>query len=102
MIGRPPRSTLFPYTPLFRSQQVVYRVSFQDLTYPKSRSLPVEGRFRTPPTEKADITFAWGGDTAGQGRSEEHTSELQSPCNLLCRLLLQKKSTCAASLQHSD
>src|SRR5882724_10644550 len=48
-------------------QQVIYRVSFQDLAYPKSRSLPVEGRFRTPPTEKADITFAWGGDTAGQG-----------------------------------
>ena len=48
-------------------QQVVYRVTFQDLAYPKSRSFPAEGRFRTPSLEAADVTFAWGGDTAGQG-----------------------------------
>src|SRR5256885_6620010 len=65
MIRRPPRSTLFPYTTLFRS-----------------RSRPPESRGRS---------------TAGRSlprdgsRSEEHTSELQSPCNLVCRLLLEKK-----------
>ena len=48
-------------------QQVVYRVTFQDLAYPKSRSHAGQGMFRTPPLEAADVTFAWGGDTAGQG-----------------------------------
>ena len=48
-------------------QQVVYRVTFQDLAYPKARSFPAVGRFRTPPLGPADVTFAWGGDTAGQG-----------------------------------
>ncbi len=48
-------------------QTIVYRVSFQDLAEPKSRSFPVQGRFRTPPSDNADVAFAWGGDTAGQG-----------------------------------
>ncbi len=49
-------------------QQVVYRVTFQDLGSPKSRSFPAEGRFRTPPADgSADVRFAWGGDVAGQG-----------------------------------
>ncbi len=48
-------------------QQVVYRVSFQDLASPKSRSLPAEGRFRTAPDGEAGVRFAWGGDQAGQG-----------------------------------
>src|SRR5258708_9644955 len=68
MIRRPPRSTLFPYTTLFRS--LVW------LTPPR--------RFRSahrPP------------DPSGQSRSEEHTSELQSPDHLVCRLLLEKKKT---------
>src|SRR6266581_5158325 len=63
MIRRPPRSTLFPYTTLFRS--------------PASRSSPRRGRPARP--------SAW------RGRSEEHTSELQSPVHLVCRLLLEKK-----------
>src|SRR6266446_9720581 len=63
MIRRPPRSTLFPYTTLFRSLR-------QALDYAR-RGWPV---FPCLP-----------------GRSEEHTSELQSPCNLVCRLLLEKK-----------
>src|SRR5256885_12575204 len=92
MIRRPPRSTLFPYTTLFRSQapgryrpersriervpvllsgpsaaEVGWRPGRQD----HARSLRIE----SPPTT----------------RSEEHTSELQSPCNLVCRLLLEKK-----------
>src|SRR5256885_2575274 len=65
MIRRPPRSTLFPYTTLFRSLKVLKHL-FAD-----SRSID----------QCAD---------AGP-RSEEHTSELQSPCNLVCRLLLEKK-----------
>src|SRR5579863_1943850 len=48
-------------------QVVSYRVIFQDLASPRSRSVPVEGRFRTPPGDRADVRFAWGGDVAGQG-----------------------------------
>jgi alkaline phosphatase D len=48
-------------------QEIVYRVSFQDLAYPKSRSLAEQGRFRSSPVGEADVTFAWGGDVAGQG-----------------------------------
>src|SRR5256885_7572482 len=71
MIRRPPRSTLFPYTTLFRSH------SFSVETTDGSS------------VSKPD-TWSWVVDTT---RSEEHTSELQSPCNLVCRLLLEKKKT---------
>src|SRR2546426_8076938 len=71
MIRRPPRSTLFPYTTLFRS---VGRASNRA----SRRSTPAPGTTsRSPFRERT--------------RSEEHTSELQSPCNLVCRLLLEKK-----------
>src|SRR5256885_6000146 len=97
MIRRPPRSTLFPYTTLFRS----------------TRECPIEGRVLRDvlrgikgtgadavvvsvdpwaDTPASARTFAeragWPGNWQ---RSEEHTSELQSPCNLVCRLLLEKK-----------
>src|SRR5256885_11161140 len=70
MIRRPPRSTLFPYTTLFRSMRW------------RRTACPTEPcpRIRSP------------------RRSEEHTSELQSPCNLVCRLLLEKKKICQAAL----
>src|SRR5256885_13266815 len=75
MIRRPPRSTLFPYTTLFRSV-----------------------RARRPPAARDDHLRDRGGDRGRIAallrrhlRSEEHTSELQSPCNLVCRLLLEKK-----------
>src|ERR1022692_1813584 len=67
MIRRPPRSTLFPYTTLFRSGWL----------------------------EKLDVNATWTQVKEGDPlfeRSEEHTSELQSPCNLVCRLLLEKKT----------
>jgi alkaline phosphatase D len=48
-------------------QEILYRVTFQDLAYPKARSLAEAGRFRTSPVGGADVTFAWGGDVAGQG-----------------------------------
>src|ERR1022692_350890 len=65
MIRRPPRSTLFPYTTLFRSKAMTGCAA-----NPSSCGFP---------------------DASNTGRSEEHTSELQSPCNLVCRLLLEKK-----------
>src|SRR2546426_1677397 len=71
MIRRPPRSTLFPYTTLFRSSRSMASVR---RGHSSSLSLPVR---RLP----------W----LTRPRSEEHTSELQSPCNLVCRLLLEKK-----------
>src|SRR5256885_6706849 len=78
MIRRPPRSTLFPYTTLFRSHVVrVHRLDGGDRVGaggPASRA-----------QERLHLHDA--------GRSEEHTSELQSPCNLVCRLLLEKKKT---------
>src|SRR3989454_8096944 len=84
MIRRPPRSTLFPYTTLFRS---IERFAAQGneahatvrtvYTYvPAGGGVQGETRLRQPV------------------RSEEHTSELQSPCNLVCRLLLEKKNKC--------
>src|SRR5256885_16842334 len=74
MIRRPPRSTLFPYTTLFRSLQ-------PDL-FGRPLATPVAD------TPAGWVAMGLGDDPA---RSEEHTSELQSPCNLVCRLLLEKK-----------
>src|SRR2546426_6641336 len=77
MIRRPPRSTLFPYTTLFRSSE---RGSGEasPIARKNDRMLLRLGRRR-------------GWRRRGTWRSEEHTSELQSPCNLVCRLLLEKK-----------
>src|SRR2546430_4738353 len=79
MIRRPPRSTLFPYTTLFRS---LPRRSAPDYTPPAPRLLPIRSAARRsrPPLRSAKVP-----------RSEEHTSELQSQSNLVCRLLLEKK-----------
>src|SRR5256885_6629536 len=85
MIRRPPRSTLFPYTTLFRSLRDAD-------TRDEVRAVVVTG---------AGADFCSGADLSAlkkisegsveDNRSEEHTSELQSPCNLVCRLLLEKK-----------
>src|SRR2546426_8411797 len=84
MIRRPPRSTLFPYTTLFRSG-VPHLVVHPGANPDKQRGLAnVAGAL--------DRVFAAHGGRC-QVRSEEHTSELQSPCNLVCRLLLEKKKT---------
>src|SRR5256885_12731438 len=82
MIRRPPRSTLFPYTTLFRS--VIGEVGRDD-----APRLARRGVAAVRPHHAHDEAF--GVDV--QHRSEEHTSELQSPCNLVCRLLLEKKNT---------
>src|SRR3989454_5564421 len=77
MIRRPPRSPLFPYTPLFRSGD----------------QIGMMGPTLAPALGPAPNRLELGrqGVAAGAFRSEEHTSELQSPCNLVCRLLLEKK-----------
>src|SRR5256885_7898700 len=67
MIRRPPRSTLFPYTTLFRSRRI------------------------SPPNSRDSSRLIASPRPVPPYRSEEHTSELQSPCNLVCRLLLEKK-----------
>src|SRR2546430_8871204 len=87
MIRRPPRSTLFPYTTLFRSVQALH--------HPQARG---EGDRRDGEAGQEDRGEGGrggvrdpGGDHPGPPRSEEHTSELQSQSNLVCRLLLEKK-----------
>src|SRR5258708_33002984 len=77
MIRRPPRSTLFPYTTLFRSL-VGFAIA------QKGPNFGIRGRFET-------AVFEVAAEARSQTRSEEHTSELQSPDHLVCRLLLEKK-----------
>src|SRR2546426_7738989 len=81
MIRRPPRSTLFPYTTLFRSQARAGVMEKRDPT----RTSRTDDQIFLPVSLEIDPR-----DTRTE-RSEEHTSELQSPCNLVCRLLLEKK-----------
>src|SRR5260370_24940626 len=82
MIRRPPRSTLFPYTTLFRSQHI--GAGFEHLRQMHAVALAAR--------QRADLFLLVG---ALEIRSEEHTSELQSHLNLVCRLLLEKKKTVA-------
>src|SRR5256885_5904171 len=82
MIRRPPRSTLFPYTTLFRSSAPLTAAWNPARALARSASRPVPTGFVEP--------LAIGPEESCL-RSEEHTSELQSPCNLVCRLLLEKK-----------
>src|SRR2546426_12144500 len=85
MIRRPPRSTLFPYTTLFRSRGPA-------LARCRGRGgEPVRVRPCARLGAARGTTDALLMRAEGWGRSEEHTSELQSPCNLVCRLLLEKK-----------
>src|SRR5438067_9937684 len=81
MIRRPPRSTLFPYTTLFRSGTGLA---------PYTRSLFLSGGLPVGPASRR----------SGQTRSEEHTSELQSRFDLVCRLLLEKKKITKQPLHH--
>src|SRR2546422_6960433 len=77
MIRRPPRSTLFPYTTLFRSQDVLFALPEPDL-----RRVALRGQ---------DTDHSAARREGDADRSEEHTSELQSRLHLVCRLLLEKK-----------
>src|SRR2546430_7959636 len=82
MIRRPPRSTLFPYTTLFRSCVSIWD-SGANAASPSAASVSPRGRCCSH--------YCWPFSGAIASRSEEHTSELQSQSNLVCRLLLEKK-----------
>src|SRR5256885_12469103 len=96
MKRRPPRSTLFPYTTLFRSAAAGGDAQRHD-EHAKMRAVVGMGEVRrgrlVPPVdERVDVVAR---------RSEEHTSELQSPCNIVCRLLLAKKKCPLTNSQSS-
>src|SRR5256885_10814506 len=88
MIRRPPRSTLFPYTTLFRSE------------FGARLAAHVAGRHGDT-LDAAGTACPRSIDRVFHERSEEHTSELQSPCNLVCRLLLEKKKITNSRLSNS-
>src|SRR2546430_6989450 len=96
MIRRPPRSTLFPYTTLFRSRQRVLRArgkhGHDDLVEGQGEGQQRAGDQRGRGQRQRDVAQRLPPPGA-QVRSEEHTSELQSQSNLVCRLLLEKKKT---------
>src|SRR5256885_10528246 len=94
MIRRPPRSTLFPYTTLFRS----------DLRAASGDAAAGLGPIASAASHRAfENVILLSNLTFSNARSEEHTSELQSPCNLVCRLLLEKKKkTCIEQLMNQD
>src|SRR2546430_9143529 len=97
MIRRPPRSTLFPYTTLFRSligSGVQARAHLEALRHVRRFE---EVRVWSPTPAHAQRFAA---DTGARARSEEHTSELQSQSNIVCRLLLEKKKKTVYNLQH--
>src|SRR2546426_5863001 len=96
MIRRPPRSTLFPYTTLFRSLVGRDPGKLKALW----TQLDLEGAFDLAGTEYFERDRA--ASTTPSARSEEHTSELQSPCNLVCRLLLEKKKRKRSIVMRSE
>src|SRR2546427_2063523 len=93
MIRRPPRSTLFPYTTLFRSPG--HEKPYHEVSSPKRRtneeSAVVPARWGAVGSARAGREQRNGPSGEQRQRSEEHTSELQSQSNLVCRLLLEKK-----------
>src|SRR2546426_9340398 len=98
MIRRPPRSTLFPYTTLFRSPGAEFRGLGQARdAFHDPRSV---GGLHDQSIVLMFHDVSHPASFRGHDRSEEHTSELQSPCNLVCRLLLEKKKINNTS-QHS-
>src|SRR5688572_31595919 len=94
MLRRPPRSTLFPYTTLFRSNALT-GVPIANFTYRGLGTSPTLEQFHN--SYRASASYVTGAHNMKFGyqgaylRSEEHTSELQSQSNLVCRLLLEKK-----------
>src|SRR5258708_28485711 len=89
MIRRPPRSTLFPYTTLFRSQAMAFYTSIGKKAIHVRKELPGHVANRLQAALYREMLYLI------EQRSEEHTSELQSPDHLVCRLLLEKKKKIA-------
>src|SRR5256885_8698880 len=94
MIRRPPRSTLFPYTTLFRSRHEERAAVGVRLDRHLEGPEPLRLR------RDLELIHADERPEDRQRRSEEHTSELQSPCNLVCRLLLEKKKNYSLTYTH--
>src|SRR2546422_7914226 len=96
MIRRPPRSTLFPYTTLFRSLDVEIDLTRRDGLMTHERATEVEAPLHGEPRAPLDLLRHDLAQQIGLGevRSEEHTSELQSRLHIVCRLLLEKKKDC--------
>src|SRR2546430_5825256 len=96
MIRRPPRSTLFPYTTLFRSSTRLVRCSSS------RRSFCSSSDGAKPPSRSPSLRSSSSRRkrSVSSSRSEEHTSELQSQSNLVCRLLLEKKKNHQIAIQH--
>src|SRR5690349_23223276 len=90
MIRRPPRSTLFPYTTLFRSQRL-RRLPHARTTQPSNITSHPRQSPPGPPLQPLALALAETQSASSVRRSEEHTSELQSRRDLVCRLLLEKK-----------
>src|SRR5256885_10688737 len=92
MIRRPPRSTLFPYTTLFRSLPAELVIDHSVIVdeFGTPTAFQVNADLELQRNRERYALLRWAQQTF-RGRSEEHTSELQSPCNLVCRLLLEKK-----------
>src|SRR5258708_18529992 len=100
MIRRPPRSTLFPYTTLFRSRIFLF---YGGGYRRKGLHLAVRAMLKLPPEVPALLLCVGQLNPEGataRDRSEEHTSELQSPDHLVCRLLLEKKKKKNATRRH--
>src|SRR2546422_8248444 len=102
MIRRPPRSTLFPYTTLFRSRKRRFRGAQSEIVARPQHLPAMNARTRHPHAECIRMVVAALGPFGQRSpaefavphhRSEEHTSELQSRLHLVCRLLLEKKKT---------
>src|SRR5262249_59516589 len=94
IILRPPTSTLFPYTTLFRSSGI--RLSFRRYRFHRYRVQPISSPVFVEAAFRRTFAFLWASESPPkcgfhEYRSEEHTSELQSLTNLVCRLLLEKK-----------
>src|SRR2546430_11071918 len=101
MIRRPPRSTLFPYTTLFRSSRLVDSI---EICYREGQGEAIlEFIDQSSGNGPERLTFNERFECKNDGtlyRSEEHTSELQSQSNLVCRLLLEKKNICVSMCTH--
>src|SRR5690349_22485933 len=91
MLRRPPRSTLFPYTTLFRSPAIPPTASMTDFALRRGSREGACGHAPSAGTARVRLLEDLEDDPAVLGRSEEHTSELQSRRDLVCRLLLEKK-----------